>query len=801
MASGNVRLKNTGFAKDWLLPFVVVLVLQIAFRLAIGHFFSNKPLLFPTYGAIATAASSLLIFCLFGFRAPIVLLVLVFIIIDFFLISARPRTRIYASDFDFWAAFAIYFAILFVGSLAIAYIENARKRLSKLNEELLVKNKRLDMFITNSPLSVIQWDPDFRIIDWSPESERIFGWKKEEVLGKHPDEFKFVYEEDIQPVAQIMYDLTHGVSQRSTFFNRNYCKDGRVIWCQWYNSALVDDDGKLRSIFSFTLDVTEREKALLALKQREELFRSMAESAPDIIARYGTDTTHIYVGPLIEKATGLIRSQVLGKKLLEIGKAERLMPMHNAILNAVQKGEAQVTEFSLDSPEGIRHYEARLIPEKDTDGKVVSVLGISRDITEKRRIAQLNEALNLINTTVNSTLDFDKIIRRVVQSAAVALECESAGMTLTEDGKWTVKYTYKMPVDLTGYVFEQDELPRGMDISAWREPLEIGDGKELNFRNIKALERLKIRSCLAVPLMLRNRQLGAMLFCYHSQNYDFQKAEIDFAKKLSVSVSLALENARLYGDQKELAKKASEAQAAVQQHYELLQRALVPEKPVTGEGYSVAAEYIPAYGEQDIGGDFYDVFHTESGNLGVLIGDVAGKGIGTAALAAVTRSTVRAFAFDFSDASEALSHANRVIVRHQEGSESFVTVCLAIIDVRSGQFAYSCAGHPPAAICRKNGDVEFLAFGQPPLGLVENQRYRQLNFKLDKGDKLIFYTDGIMEAHCKGDIFGTEGIEKILRQTCGQSLDVILKSIIKAAKECSEGNLSDDAAVVIVSLE
>lgn len=790
--------KNQGYAKSRFLPYFLIIILESAATLGLWHIDVILPL---GHYPFAYTILNVFIAYIFGLSAALFAFFLGLIGYLFFFIIPQHPGHSTALALNDWAGIVGYTVASMLGCTAAIVLRHNRLRFEALLEELFLKNRRLELYVTNSPLSVIEWDPEFRITDWSPESERIFGWKKEEVIGKRPDEFKFVYEEDIPPVNQLIYDLTHGISERSTFFNRNYCKDGRVIYCQWYNSVLRDDEGKLRSILSFALDVTEREEALQSLSRSEEVFRTVAENAPDVITRYDTETRHIYVGPLIEKATGMDRSQFIGKKLTEVGDPQYIEPMHSAVLESIRTGEAKTAEFTYPSPEGLRSYEAKLVPEKDSQGKVLSVIAISRDITERKRIAELNDALNSINTTINSTLDFEEIIERVVESAAAALKCESAGLALVEDGNWVVKHSYKMPLNIRGYVFGVDELLPEIDISGWRNPVALNETSRCNVHRIEIFNKLNIRSCLAVPLVLRDRTIGGLFFNYHSDSYDFVRPELDFAEKLSVSVSLALENSRFYNEQKDLTAQTVKAKAEVQSHYELLQRALIPDNPIAGAGYSVAAEYIPIYGREDIGGDFYDVFKTESGKLGVLIGDVAGKGIHAAALAAVTRSTVRAFAFDFSDASKALTHANSVIMEHKESFETFVTVCLALIDVDTGEMTYASAGHPPAAICRANGDVEFLTVVRPPFGAVQNQQYEQQTLSLETGDKLILYTDGITEARNDGTVFGVQGIESVLKKTCIHSPEIVLNSILDAATECANGQLRDDAAILIVALE
>jgi PAS domain S-box-containing protein len=133
-------------------------------------------------------------------------------------------------------------------------------------------SQRLTYHVENSPLAVIEWGPDMRLIRWSCEAERIFGWRADEVVGKRMEDFRWVYEEDETQVAEVSSELVSGTNPQRFSANRNYRKDGSVIHCEWYNSSLVDDSGKLRSILSLVLDVTERNRMEEELrKSRDQL--------------------------------------------------------------------------------------------------------------------------------------------------------------------------------------------------------------------------------------------------------------------------------------------------------------------------------------------------------------------------------------------------------------------------------------------------------------------------------------------------------------------------------------------------
>ena len=133
----------------------------------------------------------------------------------------------------------------------------SRKRVESYLRDAL---QRIDAHFANSPLAVIEFDPEYRVIRWSGGAERLFGWAAAEVLGKSVNDFRLVVEDDSQMVDSASTGMFSGQNQRNLTVNRNYLKDGSIITCEWYNSALYDEQGKMVSVLSQVLDISERIK-------------------------------------------------------------------------------------------------------------------------------------------------------------------------------------------------------------------------------------------------------------------------------------------------------------------------------------------------------------------------------------------------------------------------------------------------------------------------------------------------------------------------------------------------------------
>ncbi|AFZ19991.1 PAS domain S-box protein [Allocoleopsis franciscana] len=162
-----------------------------------------------------------------------------------------------------------------------------RKRAEEALRQALLK---LNFHVENTPMAVVEWDRDFRIIRWSAAAERILGWKAEEVIGKQLTELRFVYEEDAEAVAEVCRRLVYSEEPHIVGYNRNYTKDGDIVHCEWYNSSLRDELGRMTSVLSLVLDVTERKRAE---QEREQLLkREQAARAESEAARSAAETAN-----------------------------------------------------------------------------------------------------------------------------------------------------------------------------------------------------------------------------------------------------------------------------------------------------------------------------------------------------------------------------------------------------------------------------------------------------------------------------------------------------------------------------
>jgi serine phosphatase RsbU (regulator of sigma subunit) len=227
-----------------------------------------------------------------------------------------------------------------------------------------------------------------------------------------------------------------------------------------------------------------------------------------------------------------------------------------------------------------------------------------------------------------------------------------------------------------------------------------------------------------------------------------------------------------------------------------IQDELLPSGTYRSPQAHVRGVSIPA---KELGGDFFNYFPLDGGQLGILVGDVSGKGVGAAILMANVQATLRArlpVERDLARLTDSLDHD----IAQNTPDEVYLTLFLGILDPERKHLRYVNAGHSPPLAVHRDGRVDHLPPGGRPPGLLPGGGYREESVALEDGDSLFLYTDGLVEAEDgEGRAFGVERLEKLLLQERTAEIEVVLEKVQEALREHQGGDeAADDATLVVL---
>jgi phosphoserine phosphatase RsbU/P len=203
---------------------------------------------------------------------------------------------------------------------------------------------------------------------------------------------------------------------------------------------------------------------------------------------------------------------------------------------------------------------------------------------------------------------------------------------------------------------------------------------------------------------------------------------------------------------------------------------------------------------KEVGGDFYDFFMIDNDRLGIVIGDVSGKGIPAAIFMAVSRTLIRATGLKGARPGECLHYVNNLLC-NESVSGMFVTVFYGIMNMKSGELEYANAGHNPPYLLSGEGEIRVLpTTGDTILGFFEDLNYQTKSVQLTPGEHILLYTDGVTEAfNYKEEVYGEEQLEHLLRTFRGKDPEAVVNAIVQDVNKYAVGvPQSDDITLLLL---
>ena len=300
---------------------------------------------------------------------------------------------------------------------------------------------------------------------------------------------------------------------------------------------------------------------------------------------------------------------------------------------------------------------------------------------------------------------------------------------------------------------------------------------DLDSPALRAMKEAGVK--LLVPLVSQGELIGLLNLGPRLSQQEYSADDRKLLSDLATQTAPAVRVAQLVRQQQQEAKERERIEQELRVA-SLIQQTLLPKGLPELPGYEVAAYYQPA---REVGGDFYDFLDLEDGRFGLVVGDVTDKGVPAALVMATTRTMLRAAAQRLLSPGEVLQRVNDVLVQDIPPN-MFVTCLYAILDTESGRLVYANAGHDlpyRRRAGRSEGAEELRARGMP-LGLMPGMGYEEKEIVLEKGESVLFYSDGLVEAHDKSrEMFGFPRLQGLVgaQRTGGSALITFLLSELR----------------------
>ena len=299
------------------------------------------------------------------------------------------------------------------------------------------------------------------------------------------------------------------------------------------------------------------------------------------------------------------------------------------------------------------------------------------------------------------------------------------------------------------------------------------------------LSKLDATSVLSVPLTDGEDRYGVLTLVRRAGGH-FKVADLALVTELGEQMALAIRVNRMFR------RRADTVEA--------LHGSLMPRRRPQIPGVEIAATYLAAAEDPEVGGDFYDVYQTPDG-WGLAVGDVCGMGEEAAAVTAAARHAIRVLGRRCADPREVLAGTNEIVLAEELGLDGgFVTASIAHLTWQDGKLrvALGSAGHPAAAVLRSDGRVRMMGGGGLPLGLFPDAEPATQELDLDVGDVLFLYTDGVAQARGPDNTYFQDRLADELADQAGLAPDQLVASMRRAMNDFTGGNLIDDVTMLVI---
>ncbi|MFF9866396.1 SpoIIE family protein phosphatase [Streptomyces sp. NPDC013953] len=610
-------------------------------------------------------------------------------------------------------------------------------------------------------VAAIVIDADGRIVLWSPQAEDLVGWSAHEALGKYAA--RLLVGEEHLPLVLRLFDqvMTTGQSWAGVFPVRR--KDGTTRRLEFRNMRLLDDLGDF-----YALGLATDRETLRRVERDLALSVRLVDQSPIGLAVLGPDLRYVGVNAALVRIDGVSAEDHLGRTVGEVlpfidaGRTEA--SMRRVLETGVPLLDRQVVGRAPADPEHDHAWSVSMYRLDDVAGRPIGLAVSVVDVTDRyRATAEAERARDRLavvadaSVRIGTTLDLEQTARELADVAVPELAdiaavdvldtvLEGRPNRITSGAEAPAVFralavSAAYPTVAVDAADPPGELARyGADRLVTRcvrtaRPVREAqlDEQALSCvaRDRRAADLLAeagVHSYLAVPLIARGEVLGALDLKRARNPMPFSDDDTLLACELAARAAVCIDNARLYRQQRETALT--------------LQRSMLPEAPGDLTGLEVATRYQPAGPGSEVGGDWFDVIPLSDGRTALVVGDVMGSGINAATSMGRLRTATQTLSRLDLEPAGVLRHLDEI----SAGMDPSLATCVyAVYDPHHHRCRLCTAGHLPPVLVRRGREPVLLELPTaPPLG-VGGIPFREVTVDLELGDRLVLYTDGLIE--------------------------------------------------------
>jgi sigma-B regulation protein RsbU (phosphoserine phosphatase) len=416
-------------------------------------------------------------------------------------------------------------------------------------------------------------------------------------------------------------------------------------------------------------------------------------------------------------------------------------------------------------------------------------LGNARVYSEATREKVQNQLLLELGTKISASLETERLLEQILDLVFQVVRYDAAGIYLVDKRtQWITRQTIR------GYDPARDDAVRlkvGKGLIGWSVKTGQGvivsdvttDPRYMNARD-------QTRSEMVAPIRIGAEVIGA--FNLESDEPDaYEEEDMDLLTAFAAQAAVAIERTRLH--EEVLEKRRLEGEVVIGQR---IQRTFLPDRNPEVPHFDISGAN---YSSDLVGGDYYDYIRIADHHLGIVIGDVSGKGIAAALIMASFRASLIAEIRNNYAIRTVLTKVNKLLWESVE-PDRFVTAIYGVLDVENRRFTYVNAGHNPAVLYRPaENRFDALDATGPLLGTFEAATFKERQVEIASGDLLVLYTDGVTEAmDTVGDLFGEARLQDVIRARKDDTAAGVVRGIWEAVRAFRAGDQDDDLTIVAV---